>query len=329
MENVTARMRQNDWKLSVWITVPRELTRLKSQALFWGTKLEGNRVSVHSLSVRRAKAFPPRMRNLQRKVALVIGLGQTGSDGWGIGAACAITLARQGAIIFGGNRTVASTAKTKETIEREGGQCDIMATDATSSASVQALIKACVAKHGHIDILVANVGQSQPGCPATMSEETWDSQMDINLKSVYLACHHVLPVMETQASGGAIVCISSIAGLRYIGKPQIAYNTTKAAIMQFVKATAVIYAKRGVRLNTVVPGLMETPYTRSLAERFPTEGGYENFKKMRDEQVPMGRMGDAWDVANAALFLVSDEARYITGQKIVVDGGITSSTGRT
>lgn len=270
------------------------------------------------------------MHNLRGKVAVVIGLGQTGSEGWGIGAACAVVLARQGAIIFGGNRTIASTAKTKETIEGEEGQCDVMVVDATSSASVQALVEACVAKHGRIDILVANVGQSQPGCPATMSEETWDAQMDINLKSVYLACHHVLPVMEKQQpSGGAIVCVSSIAGMRYIGKPQIAYNTAKAAIMQFVKATAVIYAQKGVRLNTVAPGLMETPYTRSLATRFPTEGGYEEFKRMRNSQVPMGRMGDAWDVANAALFLVSDEARYITGQKLVVDGGITSSTGRT
>ncbi|KAM0816717.1 hypothetical protein AB5N19_02519 [Seiridium cardinale] len=268
------------------------------------------------------------MHDLKDRVAVVIGLGQTGTEGWGIGVACAVLLARQGAIIFGGNRTIASTAKTRETIECEGGQCDIMAVDATASSSVQALMEACVAKHGRIDILVANVGQSQPGCPATMSEETWDSQMDINLKSVYLACHHVLPIMEKQPTGGAIVCISSIAGMRYIGKPQIAYNTAKAAIMQFVKATAVIYAQKAVRLNSVVPGLMETPYTRSLPTRFPTEGGYEQFKQMRDNQVPMGKMGDAWDVANAALFLASDEARYITGQKIVVDGGITSSTGR-
>ncbi|KAH0420404.1 hypothetical protein CcaCcLH18_14037 [Colletotrichum camelliae] len=269
------------------------------------------------------------MLDLKGKVALVIGLGQTGSEGWGIGAACAVTFAKQGAVIFGGNRTIESTAKTKQAIEEIGGVCDVVATDATSSESVKALVDACLAKHGRIDILLANVGQSQPGCPATMSEETWDSQIEVNLKTVYLACHHVLPVMEKQETGGSVVCISSIAGLRYIGKPQVAYNTTKAAIMQFVKATAVIYAPKKVRLNTVVPGLMETPYTKSLASRFPMEGGYEAFKKMRDEQVPMGKMGDAWDVANTAAFLVSDEARYITGQKIVVDGGITSSTGRT
>lgn len=115
--------------------------------------------------------------------------------------------------------------------------------------------------------------------------------------------------------------------MRYIGKPQIAYNTTKAAIMQFVKATAVMYAGRNVRLNTVVPGLMDTPYTKSMAKRYGKD--YEAFKATRDAQVPMGRMGDAWDVAHAALFLVADESRYVTGQKIVVDGGITGSTGRT
>ena len=268
------------------------------------------------------------MHNLEGKVALVIGLGQTGTTGWGIGAACATLFARQGATIFGGNRSLASTTKTQEAIKETGQQCDIVPTDATDSESVKKLVEACVAKHGRIDILLTNVGQSQPGTPASMTEETWDAQMDINLKSVYLAFHHVLPIMEKQPTGGAVVCISSIAGMRYIGKPQIGYNTAKAAIMQLVKATAVMYADKGVRLNTVVPGLMDTPYTKSLAERFPQEGGYEAFCRKRDAQVPMGKMGDAWDVANAALFLVSDEARYITGQKIVVDGGITSSTGR-
>lgn len=269
------------------------------------------------------------MFDLDGKVALVIGLGQTGDGGWGIRAACAVLLGRHGAKIFGGNRTIASTTKTQKAIKDAGGTCDIVATDATSAESVKALVDACLAKHGRIDILLTNVGQSQPGCPASMSEETWDAQMDTNLKSVYLACHHVLPVMTKQDTGGTVVCVSSIAGMRYIGKPQVAYYAAKAAIIQFVKATAVIYAQKRVRLNTVVPGPMDTPYTKNLATKFPTPSGYEELRKVRDDQVPMGKMGDAWDVANAALFLASDGAKYITGQKIVVDGGITSSTGRT
>lgn len=161
-----------------------------------------------------------------------------------------------------------------------------------------------------------------------MSEEIWDSQVEINLRSVFLTCHYVLPIMEKQEAG-AVVSIASIAGLRYIGKPQVGYSATKAAVLQFMKATAVIYAPKGVRLNTVVPGLMDTPYTKNLIGRFSKDGEHEKYMEMRNAQVPSGKMGDAWDVANAALFLVSDEAKYIVGQKIVVDGGITSSTGRT
>lgn len=274
------------------------------------------------------------MLDLSGKIAIVIGLGQTESpsdpDCWGIGAACAVQLARQGATIFGGNRTIASTVKTQRAIKEAGGECHIQETDATSAASVAALVKNCLAKHGRIDILVANVGYSEPGNAATMTEDVWDAQISINLKTVYLACHHVLPVMASQATGGAVVCVSSIAGLRYIGKDQIAYNTAKAGLMQFVKATAVSFADRNIRLNSVVPGLVETPYTHTMADRYPPPGGggYEELRKARNGQVPVGRMGTAWDVANATVFLVSDEAKYITAQELVVDGAITNSTGR-
>ena len=265
------------------------------------------------------------MLNLTGKVALVTGLGQSDGEGWGIGAACAFQLAKQGAKIFGGNRSRQPAEVTAQRIRAAGGTCDIVQTDVTSAASVRELVEKCMAQHGRIDILINNVGRSEPGCPATMDEAVWDAQMDINLKSVYLACRFVLPIMEAQGSG-AIVSIGSIAGLRYIGKAQVAYNTSKAAILQFSKATAVIYARKGVRLNCVVPGLMDTPYTLQMASRYAA-GDYEKFRKQREGQVPMGHMGDAWDVANAVVFLVSEEARYITGQEIVVDGGITSSTG--
>ena len=268
------------------------------------------------------------MLKLNGKVVLITGLGQTSDEGWGIGAAIATLFARQGAFIFGGNRTLASAERTKKRIEEEGGACDVVETNVTESASVKHLVDQCMQKHGQIDILINNVGLSEPGCPATMSYDVWNAQIDINLNSLYLTCHYVLPIMEQQTSGGAVVNVASIAGLRYIGKPQVAYSATKAAIMQFTKATAVIYASKGVRLNTVVPGLIFTPYTKALAKRYAPGGEEEEYMKTRDAQVPMGRMGNAWDVANTALFLASGEAMYITGQKIVVDGGITSSTGR-
>lgn len=131
--------------------------------------------------------------------------------------------------------------------------------------------------------------------------------------------------METQGSGGAVVNISSIAGLRYIGKPQVAYSATKAGVIQFTKATAVIYAAKGIRLNVVVPGLMHTPLVTVLAEKY-AEGDLEGFIEQRHRAVPTGRMGDGMDIAMAVLFLASGQSRYITGQKIIVDGGITSAT---
>ena len=265
------------------------------------------------------------MLRLDGKVALVVGLGQGEGEGWGIGAACAIVLARQGAVVFGGNRTLASADATKNKIISEGGRCEVMATDATDAASVAALVQACKERHGRIDILLSNVGRSEPGCPVQLSPETWESQMAINLRSIYLTCHYVLPIMEAQGSG-SIVSVGSIAGLRSIGKAQVGYNAAKAALIQFTKATAVIYAPKGIRLNTVVPGLMETPYTQQMADRY-AHGDYASFKAQRERQVPMGRMGDAWDVAHAALYLLSDMARYVTGQEIIIDGGMTISTG--
>jgi NAD(P)-dependent dehydrogenase (short-subunit alcohol dehydrogenase family) len=158
-----------------------------------------------------------------------------------------------------------------------------------------------------------------------MSEKVWDAQTNVNLKSVYLCCHHILPIMETQG-GGAVVNVASIAGMRYIGKPQVAYAATKAGVIQFTKATAVIYATKNIRMNVVVPGLMHTPLVGMLADKY-AGGNLQDFIAKRNKAVPMGKMGDSFDVAMTAVFLASEQARYITGQKIVVDGGITSSTG--
>jgi len=188
-------------------------------------------------------------------------------------------------------------------------------------------------KHGRIDILINNVGRSAPGTPASLSEEEWDDQIAINLKSVYLMTHLVLPVMEAQDTGGCVLNISSIAGLRYVGKPQVGYAAAKAAIRQFTRTTAVIYAQKTqgrVRLNTVVPGLIATPLVSVLAKKYGGPDADEaQYRRTRDLQVPTGKMGTAWDVAHAALYLCSEEAGYVTGAEVVVDGGIVGSTGFT
>ncbi|EFW13836.1 short chain dehydrogenase [Coccidioides posadasii str. Silveira] len=265
--------------------------------------------------------------DLQGKVVLLTGIGQQGDPSmWGNGAATARVLAHNGAKIFGCDLNLSAAQHTQQRIVAEGADCTVVATDVTKGDEVKALVDACVQRYGRIDILVNNVGKSEPGGPAEMSEETWGQQTDVNLKSVYLCCHHVLPVMETQETGGVVVNVSSIAGIRYIGKPQVAYSATKAAVQQFTKATAVIYAKRGVRLNTVVPGLIDTPLVGVLANKY-AGGDLEGFTAKRHQAVPMGRMGDAIDVANAVAFFASDSSKYISGQELVVDGGITSSTG--
>lgn len=263
------------------------------------------------------------MLRLDGKVALVTGCGSMG-EGWGNGQAISVLLARQGARVFGVDLREEALRNTADIIRQEGGAVETMTADATRAADVQAMVQACLRHYGRIDILVNNVGRSEPGTPVDMSEATWDEQMDVNLKAAYLACKHVLPVMERQGAG-AVVNVSSIAGLRYVGKPQVAYAAAKAALMQMTRTTAVVYAARGIRLNCVVPGLVFTPLVRRLADKY-AQGDFDGFVRHRHEQVPMGRMGDAWDVAHAALFLASDESRYITAQEIVVDGGITAAT---
>lgn len=264
------------------------------------------------------------MLRLDGKVALVTGCGSIG-PGWGNGKATAVLLARQGASVFGVDLTLEAAQATHAVIEEEGGTAEVQVANVTKAAEVNAMVDACMARFGRIDILVNNVGRSEPGGPVELSEEAWDAQMDVNLKSAFLTCKAVLPIMERQG-GGSIVNVSSVAGLRYAGKPQVAYAAGKAALMQMTQTTAVLYAERGVRLNCVVPGLIFTPLVQRLADKYAA-GDFDGFVAHRHRQVPMGRMGDAWDVAHAALFLASDQSRYITAQQIVVDGGLTASTG--
>jgi NAD(P)-dependent dehydrogenase (short-subunit alcohol dehydrogenase family) len=268
--------------------------------------------------------------SLKGKIVLLTGIGQSGDPNkWGNGAATARILCHNGAKVFGCDLRLPAAQVTQKRLISEFGEgcCDVVEADVTNSADVERLVGQVMQKHGRIDVLVNNVGLSQKGGPAEMDETTWDAQTDVNLKSVYLCCHFVLPIMERQRSG-VVINVSSIAGLRYIGKPQVAYAATKAAVIQFTKTTAVMYAEKGVRLNVVVPGLINSPLVRVLADKY-ADGDYEGFVRTRNGQVPMGRMGTSFDVANAAVFLMSDAARYITGHELVVDGAITCSTGRT
>jgi len=267
--------------------------------------------------------------SLRNKIVLLTGIGQSGDPSmWGNGAATARVLCASGAKVLGCDLRLAAAEATRDRLRREfgAGCCDVVAADVTQAAEVEALVAKVLEMHGRVDVLVNNVGLSQKGGPADMDEAVWDAQVDVNLKSVYLCCHYVLPIMEKQGSG-VVINVSSIAGLRYIGKPQVAYAATKAAVIQFTKTTAVLYADKGVRMNVVVPGLMHTPLVALLADKYAS-GDLEGFVKTRHAQVPMGRMGTSFDVANAAAFLISDAAKYITGHELVVDGAITCSTGR-
>jgi NAD(P)-dependent dehydrogenase (short-subunit alcohol dehydrogenase family) len=264
------------------------------------------------------------MLRLDGKVAIVTGCGSFG-DGWGNGKAMAVLLARQGATVYGVDLDMDAAQVTADIVAGEGNRLHVGRCDVTDGAQVDALMRDCLARFGRIDILINNVGRSEPGNPGTMDEETWRRQIDLNLTSAFLTSKAALPVMAEQGAG-AIINISSIAGQRWVGKDQVAYATAKAGLIHFTKVTAVAYAAKGVRMNCVVPGLMMTPIVQRLADKY-NAGDYEGMVAKRNAQVPMGRMGDAWDVAHAALFLASDEARYVTGTELVVDGGITAFTG--
>jgi len=258
---------------------------------------------------------------LKDKVAIVTGAGSSG-PGWGNGKACAVLFAREGSKVFAVDLSAEAVQETKRIIEQEGGQCVSCTADVSNSEEVHALMEQCIAVYGRVDILHNNVGILAVGGPEEISEDVWDRLTAVNLKSMFLTCKYALPFMVRQAHG-TIINISSIASIRYTGYPSVAYNATKGAVNQLTQNIAVQYASKGVRANCVLPGLMNTPMIREPLENTYGPGGLEEMIRRRDQVVPMGKMGDAWDVAYACLFLASDEAKYITGALLVVDGGLT------
>jgi len=258
---------------------------------------------------------------LQEKVALVTGAGCIG-PGWGNGRAIAARFAEEGAKIFAVDRDLDSVTETVERVKAAGGEIVTHQCDVTGAASVEVMVKTCVECFGRIDVLVNNVGGSAAGGPVDMSEDVWDAQVDYNLKSVFLTLKHVLPVMERQKQG-AVVNVASTSGLRWTGSAQVGYAATKAGVIQLSRVVAVQYADKGIRVNTVVPGQLHTPMVEARLAKQRTGGDVEALLKSRLDRIPLGFMGDGRDTANAALFLASDEARFITGTEIVVDGGMT------
>ena len=257
---------------------------------------------------------------LAGKVALVTGAGSVG-PGWGNGRAAAVLFAREGARLVVVDRDRAAAEETARLIGEEQGQAIVLEADVTDLKSVTGMAEAALAKYGRIDVLLNNVGGSITGGPVEMSVDDFRGQLDINLTSVFVTTKVVLPVMAKQGSG-AVVNVGSIGGLRHLGHDHVGYSASKAGLVQFTRQIAVRHARDGIRCNTVIPGMIDTPL---LEHRVARQKGRADLATLRAEaasRVPLGRRGDAWDVAHAALFLASDDAKYITGPEILVDGGL-------
>lgn len=259
---------------------------------------------------------------LQDKVAIVTGAGCVG-PGWGNGRAAAVLFAREGAKVFAVDRDMEAMAETVDRVREFGGEIRTHTCNVTDGAEVAAMVSVCRTAFGRIDVLMNNVGGSAAGGPVELSEDAWDAQVDLNLKSVFLTCKHTLPVMEGQRSG-AIVNMASTSGIRWTGSAQVAYAATKAGVIQFSRVVAVQYAKKGIRVNTIIPGQMHTPMVEARLAKQRTGGDVEAILRQRLSRIPLGFAGDGRDTANAALFLASDEARFVTGTEIVVDGGMSA-----
>ena len=259
-------------------------------------------------------------QRLRGKVAIVTGAGSVG-PGWGNGRATAVLFAREGAKVVVVDRMRAAAEETASVIAKEEGDCLVAEADVTDAGSVAAMVGAVLGRFARIDVLVNNVGGSIPGGLEEMSADEFRNQLDLNLTSAFITCKAVLPALLAQ-TGGSIVNVGSVGGMRHLGHDNIGYAAAKAGLVQFTRQLAVRYGPSGIRCNTVVPGLIDTPL---LEHRVSRQAGRKDLAALKEEakvRVPLGRRGDAWDVAHAALYLASDEARYVTGTEILVDGGL-------
>ena len=264
---------------------------------------------------------------LENKIVIVVGGGQSPGETMGNGRATAMLFAREGAKVLVGDNRLDSAEETVSMIRAEGGTAEAAGVDITDETSIEAMVARCLDLWGRIDVLHNNVGVSIAGGDAQITEitsEAFDRVVSINLKGMVLTCKHVIPVMRAQKSG-SIVSISSIAA--WNAYPLIGYKTTKQAVIAMTEQIAIQNAPHGVRANVILPGLMDTPMAVDTRVR---ELGKprEEIEAGRNARVPLrNRMGTGWDVAHAALFLASDEANFITGVALPVDGGEALNVG--
>ncbi len=263
---------------------------------------------------------------LKDKIAIVIGAGQSPGEGVGNGRATVLRFVQEGATVMAVDRDLAA-AEATAALARKHGRCVAFEADVTRETMLAAMIASAKQQFGRIDVLHYNVGFSIAGGdapPTEITEEAFDRVTAVNLRGYVMAVKHALPVMRAQKSG-VILGISSLAA--YEDYPYVTYKATKAAMIEFTRQVAIQNAKYGIRANTILPGLMNTPMavdTRARATGKPRA----EIEAARDAKVPLrGKMGTAWDVANAALFLASEEANFITGVALAVDGGALCKVG--
>jgi NAD(P)-dependent dehydrogenase (short-subunit alcohol dehydrogenase family) len=260
------------------------------------------------------------MARLKDRLSLVFGAGSVG-PGWGNGKASAVSYAREGAVVVCVDVKLEAAEETVAIIAGEGGRAEAHACDVTNSAQVEALVAGVMKRHGKIDILHNNVGTTTMGGPPDLTEDQWQRALDINVTGAFLACKYVIPHMLARKRG-VITNVSSVAAVRYTGYPYASYYAAKGAVNQFTVGLAIQYARNGIRANAIMPGLMDTPLIyQQISGQYASA---EEMVRARHEATPMGRMGTGWDIANAAVFLASDEAQYITGVCLPVDGGLTA-----
>ncbi len=265
------------------------------------------------------------MNKLEGKIAIVTGAGQTPGDTIGNGRATAILFAREGARVLLVDRHEGSADETRAMIETEGGTAVSVSADVTSEEDVRAVVATCLSAFGRIDVLQNNVGIGRgDGQVTRMERATWDTIIETNLTSMFLTCKHVIPVMREQGSG-VVTNISSVASIAATGLA--AYKVSKAGVNALTQQLALANARHGIRVNAILPGLMDTPM--AVAGTAAAIGAdLEQVRARRNAMVPlMGQMGSGWDTAYASLFLASDEAKFITGVLLPVDGGQSAKVG--